>query len=160
MGKASMEPRIIDEVEQYIEHFIQPRLNTPLSLDNSLHEATSNIISQMLFSRRFDYGDRNQNMTIKAIDDMFKLLAQTALVENLPFGGYLSRKLRERERTLNLEVLLPILQTYIDENKKTMDREHPRNFIDRYLIHSATNEGKDESIFSGKRGYLSVIVIN
>ena len=149
MGKTSLEPQILEEAEKYIDHYIKPNLGKPFSLANSLHQATSNTISQMLFSRRFDYGDITQNSAIDAIEDMFKLGAQLALIENLPLGTLLSRNLRRREQSLNLDVLLPTLGEYIDETKRTIERQHPRNLIDRYIIHSETAKGERQNCFSG-----------
>ena len=54
MGKSELEPTIIDEVELLISYI---EANNPVDPKDVLGNYTSNVISQICFARRWDYGD-------------------------------------------------------------------------------------------------------
>lgn len=58
MGKSSMEPKITEEIEEYIAHFITPNLGKPFHMNVGLSQATANIVSQLLYGGRTDYDDK------------------------------------------------------------------------------------------------------
>lgn len=150
MGKAAMEPRILEEVEQYIEAFVEPNLGQAFDMTNSLNRATANIISRMLYSKRFDYSDPNFNRLIAAINETILLNTQVARYETLPFGKYFTKTAIERERYLIEKVLVPGIQEFIDEHKQSLDSDNPGDITDRYLAFSQKSDIKEEPYLSGK----------
>ena len=54
MGKSELEPSIIDEVDLLINHI---QANSPVDPKDVLGNYTSNVISQICFAKRWDYGD-------------------------------------------------------------------------------------------------------
>lgn len=66
MGHSAMEPRIIEEIIQFIERFIKPNHGSPIDLSHSLQQATCNIVSQLVYARRFEYDDELFNEMIAA----------------------------------------------------------------------------------------------
>lgn len=91
MGKATMETRVLEEIEHYISHFLKPKLGKPFSVTHNIAQATCNITSQMLFGKRFDYNDEKFNKMIEAINEILSLLIKVALMENLPVINRLSK---------------------------------------------------------------------
>lgn len=73
MGKASLEPHILQEIEYYINHFINPNHGTAVEMSHSLPQATCNVISQLMYARRFDYDDEVFNRMIDAVAEDLEL---------------------------------------------------------------------------------------
>ena len=153
MGKTVLEPKILNEAEHYIEHFITPSLGQPFSLSHNLNQATANIISQLLFSKRFEYDDEKFNSVISGIDEALKLSTKTAMIGNLPFGKYFVNNALKREQFLATNVMLPTIQSYITDSKDSIDKKQPRDLIDRFIISSDTANPEEERYFSGNNGY-------
>lgn len=149
MGKAAIEPKILEEAHYYICHFLEPNLGKPIDISLSIPQATSNIISQMLFSKRFDYEDKNFSEMIDAFEDLLTLNTKVAMLEYLPFGSYLIKSTLAREKHIAHTMVKPTLRSYIDEHKKSLDKENPRDVTDRYLIHSQMS-GEHSTCFSGE----------
>ncbi|XP_067946650.1 cytochrome P450 2D26-like [Watersipora subatra] len=148
MGKAVLEPKILEEVELYIEHFILPNLGKPFDITHNLNQATSNVISQMLYARRFEYDDEEFNRLVAAANEGVAVAFKVGMIGNLPFGSLFVKSAIEREKYIASTVLQPTLQKYIDAHKATLDRDHPRDLTDRYLIHSEAAEGTNKTFFS------------
>ena len=149
MGKTVLEPKILNEAEHYIEHFITPSLGQPFSLSHNLNQATANIISQLLFSKRFEYDDEKFNNLISGIDEALKLSTKTAMIGNLPFGKYFINNALKREQFLATNVLLPTIQSYITDSKESIDKKEPRDLIDRFIISADTANPEEERYFTG-----------
>lgn len=150
MGKAYIEPRILDEVHRYISRFLEPNFEQPIDVSHSISLATCNIVSQMLYCRRFDYDDEKYNKVTTAIDKMIAVTSKVALLRNLPFGGLIVKLILSKASKLGQEVVIPQLQTLIDEHKESLDKENPRDVTDRFIIHSQTAEGERTFCFSGE----------
>ena len=153
MGKSILEPKILTEAEHYIENFIIPNLGRPFSLSHNLHQATANIISQLLFSRRFEYDDEKFNTLISALDESLRLLTKTAMIGNLPFGKYFIKSAVSREHFVLTNIMLPTIQSYITDSKGSIDKKEPRDLIDRFIISSDTANPEEEKYFSGNNSY-------
>ena len=149
MGKTAMEPKIHEEFQHYIDYFIKPNLGKAFSMSVNINQATCNIISQLLYSRRFDYDDPHYNEMISALEEIVALNTKVAMTENLPFANYFLKSILKREDYLSNSIVTPNLQSYIDEHRSSIDRDHPRDVTDRYIIHSESSGG-DKSCFSGK----------
>ena len=65
MGRAVLEPQILEEIRTYMETFIATNSNMPIDMTSTLPLATSNIVSQLIFGCRFEYNDA---MAIKVVD--------------------------------------------------------------------------------------------
>ena len=150
MGKTSLEPRIQEEVVHYINHYLKPNLGKPFNMIHNISQATCNIISHLLFYKRFDYTDDTFNRTISAVNEKMSLNVKIAAVSSLPFGRYILRSTMARETYLTQSVLRPTFQSYINSHKGTIDRDQPRDLIDRYLLHLEGAQGEKSRSFSGK----------
>ena len=73
MGRAVMEPKILQEIHQYLSHFIEPNEGKPIDISHSLSQGTCNVMSQLLYGRRFDYDDEKFNTMIASLDEQFEL---------------------------------------------------------------------------------------
>ncbi|KAF6040855.1 hypothetical protein EB796_000838 [Bugula neritina] len=150
MGKSTLEPQLIEEIELFIAHFIEPNLNNPIEMTLGLSQATNNMISQMMFHRRFDYDDEAFKTRIESINESFSIGLKISMIGNLPFGKYFIKSAIERDDYIMHTILLPALQHLIDEHKDDLDEHNPRDIMDKYLIQSQKeqNEGKANHSYS------------
>ena len=151
MGKASMEPKVLEELDQYCGTFIEPNLNQPINMRHGLSQATCNIVSQMMYGKRFDYNDDKFNKMMEAIFETEKLSLKVAMASCLPtaFANWLMKSTVERSEYISDNILLPILQSYVDEHKEVLDRDNPQDITDRFLIHSEQMQEDKDACYSG-----------
>lgn len=89
MGKSTLEPKIMEEFNLYVDYFPTPHLGQPVDLTDSLNLATSNVISLMLFGKRRQYSDDTFWEWKHAFDDKFKTTMIAAIWRNIPLANYL-----------------------------------------------------------------------
>ena len=149
MGKTALEPRVHQEVEEYIDHFLKPNLGKPFDMNGNIMKATCNIMTQMVLSRRFDYNDTTLNQILFIFSESIELIAKLAVLENIPFSNIFLRSIQERDVYLNHVITKPLFQGLVNEHRETIDRDQPRDVIDRYFLYFESSEGKKLSRFSG-----------
>ena len=149
MGKTALEPKVHQEVEEYIDHFLKPNLGKPFDMNGNIMKATCNIMTQMVLSRRFDYNDQTLNQILFVFSESIELIAKLAVLENIPFSNIFLRSIQERDVYLNHVITKPLFQGLVNEHRETIDRDQPRDVIDRYFLYFESSEGKKLSSFSG-----------
>ena len=153
MGKSALEPRVLEEVELYIDHYLKPQLGKPMDMRNNLSKATCNIISQMTLAKRFDYEDKALNDIMYVFSEGLNVTARNGLFEDLPFSRIFLQSTESFERNMYDTIIEPFFQSYIDEHKETIEREYPRDVTDRYILHSESAEAEKAVSFSGMLVY-------
>ena len=89
MGKTSIEPSILQEIDCYINHFISPNLGRPIRASDSLMFATANIVGSMMTGSRRDYNDTQFVQWVHAFYDMVKSTVKASVSRNIPGAAYL-----------------------------------------------------------------------
>jgi len=140
-----MELQILEEIDQYTSTFIQPNLSKPINMHLTLPQATCNIISQLVFGRRFEYNDEEFNRMMRALNESMGLISQATTLRNIPFISFLMKSVIMREQHLKRDVMIPTIRKYIEEHKKSLDPAAPRDLIDKLLIAANSQHG-----FSGR----------
>lgn len=94
-----MEPKVLEEVEQYCDYFINPYLGEPIAM-TSLGMATNNVISTMIFGGRSDYADKRfQNLT-HHVDQYILSTLPSGILRNVPFARLLKiSKIKDMEES-------------------------------------------------------------
>uniref|UniRef100_A0A671VJL0 Cytochrome P450 2F2-like n=1 Tax=Sparus aurata TaxID=8175 RepID=A0A671VJL0_SPAAU len=151
LGKDSMEERIHGEI-QYVIKTLEKSIGSTLSPQVMFHNASSNIICQVLFGTRYEYDD----MFIKTIVQCFTENAKIAngpwamlydsfpLIRNLPLPFMKAFK--------NVETCQKIAKRLLAEHKSTRVPGEPRDFVDCYF------DEMDKSSFS--EGQLSMYALD
>ena len=139
MGKQVIEPRILDEVDMYCKHFIEPHLGEPISL-STLNMATCNVISVLVFGGRSDYDDPKFKVLMEAMDTGVKANLRAGITSNIPlarFFKFSGHKVSEESDA----VLLPEMEGQFQQTKDSPDLDNPRNMFDYFILHQ--QEKKD-----------------
>jgi cytochrome P450 family 2 subfamily F len=125
MGKSELEPTILNEVELMLTYIEE---NAPLDPKDVLGNYTSNVVAQVCFEKRWDYGDEDYAKFHQAIEKIQVLSEVLGLVDFVPVLGY-----------------LPKIKTMSDENYVSV--AYIRNFF-RKIIETKRKENTD-GIFEG-----------
>ena len=150
MGKAVLEPQIMEEIEYFTEYFISPNTGKPISVANSLQLASCNIVLQMFFGSRLHYNDQSLKEVVDNVACLFALVAKLNLLTSIPIIGKLSKPLQDK-CTAALEGIRSFANQNATRHKETLDPNHPRDALDRYLLQSQTVTSEEDKIcFSGK----------
>lgn len=149
MGRSALEPQIMEEIEHYINNFIKPHHNRPIDMTLSIAKATCNIMSQLLFHRRFEYDDERNNIMVSGVSQATKLTMKIGLISNIPFHQILFRSIYKLYKQ-NAARLVNQMTTLVEEYNADLDTENLRGLLDMYLIHSKTKEGQTNYCFAGK----------
>lgn len=150
LGKRHLETRILEEIDIFCETFIESNLKTPIDLGANLPRFTTNIISQMVFGRRFEYDEKSIDTLISSILETFDENEKYVLASNVHFGKYFMKATLEKEIRLYNDRILATLTSYIRENKDKLNRDDPGCLIDRLLIKSEEAEGAEKKLFDGE----------
>ena len=113
-----------------------------------LPRATANIISQLIFDQRFEYTDIKFNQLISTINDIIKLVQKLGLTAGIPFNRILFKSWHEYGEKL-FKIQAALFDVMVSQKRDVLDIENPQGVIDHYLIHSLTEEGKNDYCFAG-----------
>ncbi|TNN43368.1 Cytochrome P450 2F2 [Liparis tanakae] len=146
MGKDSMEDRIHEEIK-YTMDTLEKSIGQSISPQIMFHNASSNIICQVLFGRRYEYDDE----VIKVIVQCF---TENAKISNGPwamlydsFPIIRSLPLPFRKAFKNVETCQKLAISWMNEHKQTRVPGDPRDFVDCYLDR-LDKAGDDQTSFS------------
>ena len=149
MGKSLMEPRVASEIDKYCDFFIKPNLGKPMSLQ-SLALATNNVISEMIFGGRSDYGDEKFHNLIRCVERTVKAVLIAGITKNLPlvhlfkFSGI--QEVEEANGPLQAE-----MQHRLETSKANFNSSNVKDMFDHFISYQKSHEGAQSSIaFGGK----------
>ncbi|XP_061593601.1 cytochrome P450 2J6-like isoform X2 [Cololabis saira] len=146
-GKKSLEPIITKEFTKCAEE-LRSYKGKPFSPHLILNNSVSNIIAQLVFGHRFEYGDKkfvklmllfNEGLQIEA-SIWAQLYNSFSLVMRYLPGPH------QTVKQIWIEVQ-DFIKVELDEHKKSWDPSDPRDYIDCYLKEIQTSKGQDESTF-------------
>lgn len=143
VGKKSLEIRTKEEADIVCEFFAENK-GKPILLDDILPNATSNIISGIIFGSRFEYDDPEFNKLLRHLTYFFKNASINLpenffpIVENLPFS-------KVAKIMKNLDDIFSFIKNQIKKHEETYDPSCIRDIIDLYIQH-ARHENKNDNI--------------
>uniref|UniRef100_A0A3P8RVW6 Uncharacterized protein n=1 Tax=Amphiprion percula TaxID=161767 RepID=A0A3P8RVW6_AMPPE len=132
-GKKSLEPVILDEFRHCADEFRSFKgkpFNPQLAINNTL----SNVISFLVFGRRFEYSDEKFQELLGMFNDAFQIQASVwaqlynsfpVLMRHLPGPHQTGRQIWRKVHDF--------VHEEVNEHKQTWDPSEQRDFIDCYL---------------------------
>ncbi|KAM3930484.1 cytochrome P450 2K6-like isoform 1-T3 [Leptodactylus fuscus] len=134
MGRESIENKISEESNCLVERFRSYK-GEPFDDAMSLNAAVANIIVSILLSHRFDYDDPTLLKLLNIITDSIKLMggAKAMLYNAYPT---MMRWCSDIEQTVirNVEEMHAFVRETFTNQKKELDANDQRNFIDAFLV--------------------------
>ncbi|XP_037110976.1 cytochrome P450 2F2-like [Syngnathus acus] len=147
LGKNSMEERILGETE-FIMNTLEKCTGSTLSPQLMFHNASSNIICQVLFGRRYDYDDEFIKVIVRCFTENAKLANGPWAMLYDSFPMIRSLPLPFMKSFENVKKCQNLAKELLAEHKRTRIPNEPRDFIDCYLDEMFKRSGDDDSSFS------------
>ncbi|XP_061773417.1 cytochrome P450 2F2-like [Nerophis ophidion] len=141
LGKNSMEERILGEIE-FIMKTLETSIGKTLSPQLMFHNASSNIICQVLFGRRYDYDDEFIKVIVQCFTENAKLANGPWAMLYDSFPMIRSLPLPFMKAFENVKTCQKIARRVLAEHKSTKVTGQPRDFMDCYL--DELEKGADE----------------
>ncbi|XP_007233161.3 cytochrome P450 2B4 [Astyanax mexicanus] len=146
LGKKSVEERVAEEARYLIKEMLKQE-GKPFYLIHPIMNAVSNIICSIVFGDRFDYDDKRFAKLLEIINENIRFAGSpVAQIFNLVpiikhFPGP-HHKIRNNAMSLQGFIL-----DMVEEHRKTLDPENPRDFIDAYLVEMIKQQSNEDSSF-------------
>ncbi|XP_053328560.1 cytochrome P450 2G1-like [Spea bombifrons] len=156
LGKRSIEERIKDEARSLVEEL---RTYEERSFDPAIliSKAVSNVISSVVFGKRFDYHDKKFQRMLDIFYETFELMSSTwgQVQEMIPFimnhipGPH-------QKITALLEELNEFIAERVRINQESLDPNSPRDYIDCFLKKMEEEKNNPDSEFHMKNFVLTL----
>ncbi|XP_078240709.1 cytochrome P450 2C18-like [Pogona vitticeps] len=156
MGKKSIEERIQEEA-QYLLEKLQDTKGKPFDPTFLLSCATSNIICSIVFGTHFDYHDERFLAMMKVMNDNFWIISSPwGQLSNI-FPTFMSLIPGPHHRlSTNKQKLEEFALEASKQNKDTLDRSAPRDFLDCFLLKMEQEKKNGASEFTTENMLTSV----
>lgn len=158
MGKEVLEPVILDEVDSFCDHFVEPNLSNGVDLQHPLTLATSNIILRLLLGRPFKYDDSLLLDIDHCISSIFKCFAITKITRKIPFvRKWPGDIFLHKEIGVSFKKVLEHFDRIVAERRKEREAGRPLDLLADSLLVDGSSEEETRSL--GKSPWYSLIVI-
>ncbi|XP_018418126.1 PREDICTED: cytochrome P450 2C25-like [Nanorana parkeri] len=146
MGKKTMENRVLEEAN-YLTQAAAETEGKPFNPTLILASAVGNIISSVLFGEHFDYKDPKLHELMSSTSRHIRSFVSplNTLCNIFPF--LLSLPLLPKIVFKEISYLQKFVLKYIEEHKRTLKPEAPRDFIDYFLLKIKEVEHEEDPDF-------------
>ena len=152
-GKRSMEGRIMEEVDAFVD-CVKSQQGQAFDISDLLHISISNVISYMVFGKRFQHDDQNFRGLMNAVSDNLTNAKITGLLTFLPFLRYIPGDPTGYKHVMrNIENGRKYLERIIDDRKENFDYNDVLCYVDAFLKHRKEHANR-ESTFTGISFYF------
>ncbi|KAM4641738.1 cytochrome P450 2F2-like [Discoglossus pictus] len=159
MGKRRIEEQIKEEA-QYLVNVLKEKNGSPIDLTLYVSRSVSNVICSVIFGSRFDYSDKDFQKLVQCIQDNFMIMSS-------PWGELyniyhnIMDYIPGPHKTMmaNFKSLTDFVEKRVEENKKTLNHDQPRDFIDCFLIKMEKEGNHPNSYFTPKSLAMSSMVL-
>ncbi|XP_046558214.1 cytochrome P450 2J6-like, partial [Haliotis rubra] len=144
-GRNTMEDKIHEEISQFIEAFETDR-GQGFDCTHLVHNAVSNVICSIIFSKRFEYTDPLFITFLKTMDEALANMGSAGVVNVLPIVRFLPGDLFKFKKTMQnvkkVESLL--IDPMTEQHVKNHDDDNVDDFIHAYIKEMRLRKAKEE----------------
>ena len=141
LGKQSLEETINIEVQEIVNAFLST--NEDFYLRTDFNVPIINILWQLVAGSRFTEDDPEGMEMVASVNKVFKCLMKMELVP-LQLLKMFPRVTEYEENVRIYEVQKKFIFKEIEQHEQTLDREHPRDYIDVYLNEMEDNKSSED----------------
>ncbi|MEE6491107.1 hypothetical protein FKM82_016102 [Ascaphus truei] len=157
MGKRSIEERIQEEAQCLVED-LKSYKEAPKDPTNILNQAVSNVISSVVFGRRFCYGDLAFLNLLKMFNEAFQLMSSTWGQMQEIFPVLMNHIPGPHQKIITLaENVTEFILERVKINQETLDPNLPRDYIDCFIIKMQKEKENAESEFNMRNLLMTVL---
>ncbi|KAM4695588.1 cytochrome P450 2G1-like [Rhinophrynus dorsalis] len=156
LGKRSIEDRIKEEVQCLVEE-LRTYKERPFNPATIISKAVSNVISSIVFGKRFDYSDKRFHRMLDIFYETFELMSSIwgqiqdmvpQIMNHIP-GPH-------QKITTLLEELNDFIAERVKLNQETLDPNSPRDYIDCFLLKMQEEKDNPNSEFNSRNLLLTL----
>lgn len=146
LGKKTLEERVQEEARAVVE-VVEKRQGQPKELKNLFSKYTSNVISSVIFSNRFEYSDPIfQELTtlvfrVASRFFLFNPINYFSVFRLFPFAKQLAY-----EQVADFKTLDSMMTEILKEHESSFDPKDIRDFVDMYI--KARSESSDAHLYN------------
>ncbi|XP_067651858.1 cytochrome P450 2U1-like [Haliotis asinina] len=144
-GRNIMEDKIHEEISQFMEA-LEAERGQGFDCRRLVHNAVSNVISSIVFGKRFEYSDPLFITFLKGMEDTFANVGAAAVLNVLPIVRFLPGDLFKFKKTMQnfkkIESLL--IDPMTKEHMKKHDGDNVDDFIHAYIKEMRLRNEKQE----------------
>ncbi|XP_050415836.1 cytochrome P450 2D3 [Patella vulgata] len=159
VGKTTLEDRIKEEAKIILD-YITACEGKPFKVHDIMMKATTNIISTVVFGKRYDYSDLDFLQIIKVLEINFKgemgVFSPIHQFPMLRFIPVLAAKILTARNSV--EKVKQFIADRIEEHKEVFDKNDIKDFIDVHLDMCASGASDVTSEGNTKRTILSLFL--
>ncbi|XP_060071846.1 cytochrome P450 2J6-like [Ylistrum balloti] len=146
-GKKSLETKIHEEVDVFIDHVMETSCE-PFDLGDNIHVSVANVICSIVFGERFDHNDRKFLQLVTLLDEAATINKPTGLISCFPALRYLPGDMFKIKRFKTLfSEFLDYFSEQVQSHRDSFHENETRDFIDAFL-HEQHRSGPDTKIFT------------
>lgn len=154
MGTLQLQDKIKEELSKVLTE-IDTFLDGPIPIQQILEKATSNIISAIAFSKRYDYRDPDFIKRVHGMNYNFKIFALMQICSAFRWLYPIAKAMLFKKIHKHTEDFKQEGMKFIEEHRRTLDEPNPRDLIDLYLMEmQKSEEDKYET------GYLDTFFVD
>ncbi|XP_068100625.1 cytochrome P450 2K1-like [Hyperolius riggenbachi] len=144
MGKKTVEARIQDELIYLIEHF-KSQNGKPFDTEIIMSNAVCNVISSIIFGKRFEYNNPAFKKLLKTMSDNEKLGGSPKTVLYNYFPRIMSLFGAHKELMQNISELNEFLSKRIKQQRQEFNANDISGYIDAYLLKQEQDQASDKT---------------
>ncbi|XP_071789120.1 cytochrome P450 2J4-like [Asterias amurensis] len=142
VGKSSFEVSVATEAGCLIEA-IKEHGDSPFNPTHLISNAVSNVICSVTLGKIFDYSDPKFQKMLKLLNRNFELLSGGGAYSYLPIMDNLSFTSTYKEVETNVLLMVAFIRECIEEHRRVLDADNPKDFIDVFLTDIYEKETKN-----------------
>ncbi|XP_071788972.1 cytochrome P450 2J4-like [Asterias amurensis] len=132
VGKSSFEVSVATEAGCLIKA-IKEHGDIPFNPTHLISNAVSNVICSVTLGKRFEYSDPKFQKLLKLLNRNFELLSGGGAYSYLPIMDNLSFTSTYKEVETNVLLMVAFIRECIEEHRRVLDADNPKDFIDVFL---------------------------
>ncbi|XP_059197224.1 uncharacterized protein LOC131977799 [Centropristis striata] len=143
LGKNSLEQNICEEI-RHLQEEIEKEKGEPFNPAGLFNSAVSNIISQLVLGKRFDYSDHDFQTLLKYNTIVLKVEGSVWGLMYQSFPGVMKHLPGPHNKMFSCyKTMLDFIGQEIKSHKKDLDHSNPRDYIDTFLIEMKNHKESD-----------------
>ncbi|XP_068102882.1 cytochrome P450 2K4-like [Hyperolius riggenbachi] len=144
MGKKMMEARIQDELTYLIEHF-KSHNGKPFHIEIIMSNALCNVISSIIFGKRFEYNNPEFEKLMKSVDDIEKHLGSPKNVLYNYFPRIMSLFGVQKELAQTISDIYEFVSKRIKQKRQEFNANYISGYIDAYLLKQEQDQASEKT---------------
>ncbi|XP_062604818.1 cytochrome P450 2B2-like isoform X2 [Saccostrea cucullata] len=145
-GGSNLETHVANEVPDFINH-VENSGGQPFSIDELLKKSHYNIVSSIIFGKRFELGDATLTRLVELVYESTINTPDQAVLSFFEWMKYLPGDcLKVRRQRYLIDQILAIIQQEVDEHKKVEEKPNSTDLIYSFFKEQERRKQSNENL--------------